>query len=162
MEFKFPDVGEGIVEGEIVEWLVKEGDVVKQDQAIARIETDKAVVDIPSPVEGKIKKINFKKGEIVKVGEVLVVIDDGKEEKEIKKVGEEPKKKESVGVIGELEEAEEEQVTKREIKVTKSVSNNEGVLAMPGVRKLAKDRDININEIKGSGKKGQVIKEDIE
>src|SRR3989344_1548083 len=117
MDFKFPDVGEGIVEGEIIEWLVKEGDIVKQDQAIARIETDKAVVDIPSPVEGKIKKINFKKGEIVTVGEVLVVIDDGNVERH-KSV-----ERKSVGVIGELEEADEE------------IAEKEEVLAMPGVRK---------------------------
>ena len=144
MDFKFPDVGEGIVEGEIIEWLVKEGDIVKQDQAIARIETDKAVVDIPSPVEGKIKKINFKKGEIVKVGEVLVVIDDGNVER--------PKavERKSVGVIGELEEAEEETTEKEE------------VLAMPGVRKLAKDKGINLSNVKGTGKKGQIKKEDIE
>ena len=144
MDFKFPDVGEGIVEGEIIEWLVKEGDIVKQDQAIARIETDKAVVDIPSPVEGKIKKINFKKGEIVTVGEVLVVIDDGNVER--------PKsvERKSVGVIGELEEADEE------------IAEKEEVLAMPGVRKLAKDKGINLSNVKGTGKKGQIKKEDIE
>ena len=60
MEFKFPDVGEGITEGEIVKWLVKEGDFVKADQNIVQVETDKAVVDLPSPVSGKILKIYFK------------------------------------------------------------------------------------------------------
>ena len=59
IDFKFPDVGEGIQEGEIVKWLVKEGDNVKQDDVIVKIETDKAVVDIPSPASGKISKINF-------------------------------------------------------------------------------------------------------
>ena len=73
-EFKFPDVGEGITEGEIVRWLVKEGDIVKQDQAIGRIETDKAVVDMPSPVAGKVIKIHFKAGESVQVGQILVTI----------------------------------------------------------------------------------------
>ena len=73
-EFKFPDVGEGIVEGEIVKWLVKEGDTVESDQAIVQIETDKAVVDVPSPKSGKVLKINFKEGETIKVGEVLIVI----------------------------------------------------------------------------------------
>ena len=58
-EFKFPDVGEGIGEGEILEWLVKENDIVKEHQPIAKIETDKAVVDIPSPKSGKILKLNF-------------------------------------------------------------------------------------------------------
>ena len=78
IEFKFPDVGEGIQEGEVVKWLVKEGDNVKLDDVIVKIETDKAVVDIPSPGSGKISKINFKEGQVVKVGQVLIVIDDGK------------------------------------------------------------------------------------
>ncbi len=94
-EFKFPDVGEGITEGEIVKWRVKVGDKVKQDQVLAEIETDKAVVQIPSPVSGKVLKINHKEGETVKVGEVLVVL-DSKEKKEVKK---------STTVIGELKES---------------------------------------------------------
>ena len=77
MDFKFPDVGEGITEGVIVKWRVKKGDKVKADQVLAEIETDKAIVDIPSPKAGTIAKINHKKGETIKVGEVLVVIDDG-------------------------------------------------------------------------------------
>src|SRR3989338_4248140 len=74
IEFKFPDVGEGIQEGEIVKWLVKEGEEVNTDQTIVQIETDKAIVDIPSPRNGIILKINYKEGEKVKVGAVLVVI----------------------------------------------------------------------------------------
>ena len=73
-EFRFPDVGEGITEGEVVEWLVKEGDTVKEHQAIAKIETDKAIAEIPSPVSGKILKLSHKAGETVKVGEVLAII----------------------------------------------------------------------------------------
>ena len=57
MLFKFPDVGEGITEGEIVEWLVKEGDSINEDQTIVKVETDKAVVDLPSPASGVIVKI---------------------------------------------------------------------------------------------------------
>src|SRR3989338_8352796 len=74
LEFKFPDVGEGITEGEIVKWKVKEGDAVKADQHIVEIETDKAVVDIPCPKSGTILKINHKEGETINVGEVLVII----------------------------------------------------------------------------------------
>lgn len=73
-EFKFPDVGEGITEGEIVEWNVKEGDEAQEHQALGKIETDKAVAEMPSPVSGKIVKIHFKVGETVKVGETLVTI----------------------------------------------------------------------------------------
>ena len=72
--FKFPDVGEGITEGEIVKWKVKLGDSVKADQSIAEVETDKAIVEIPSPHAGIILKINHKEGETIKVGEVLAVI----------------------------------------------------------------------------------------
>ena len=105
-EFKFPDVGEGIHEGKIVNWLVKEGDEVKADQSLAEIETDKAVVEIPSPKAGKIGKIEHAVGDTIKVGEVLVTIEQGageagapSEPKE--KVTEE--KRESTGVVGALE-----------------------------------------------------------
>ena len=60
IEFKFPDVGEGIHEGTIVKWLVKEGEVVKTDQALLEMETDKAVVELPSPASGKIIKLFHK------------------------------------------------------------------------------------------------------
>jgi len=73
-EFKFPDVGEGIHEGTIVKFRVKEGDKIEADDIIADIETDKAVVEIPSPKKGTILKINHKAGDIIKVGEVLAVI----------------------------------------------------------------------------------------
>lgn len=84
-EFKFPDVGEGIHEGTIVKWHVKQGDFVKEDQALASIETDKAVVEIPSPKSGKILKINFKENDVIKVGEVLVVIEQTFEKSLIKR-----------------------------------------------------------------------------
>jgi len=75
-DFQFPDVGEGIHEGKIVKWLVKEGDDVKADQTLAEVETDKAVVEIPSPKAGKITKLYHKEGEVMKVGEVMVSIDE--------------------------------------------------------------------------------------
>lgn len=81
-EFKFPDPGEGIQEGEIVKWMKKEGDPVKEDEVVGQIETDKAVVDIPSPKAGTILKINFKEGEKAKVGDVLFVIGEVGEKNE--------------------------------------------------------------------------------
>ena len=73
-EFKFPDVGEGVTEGTIIKWKVKEGDKVEADQALAEVETDKAVVEPPSPKKGTILKLSHKEGETIKVGEVLAVI----------------------------------------------------------------------------------------
>mgnify|MGYP001615498737 CR=1 FL=1 len=99
-EFKFPDVGEGIQEGEIVKWLVKRGDKVKEDQVLGQIETDKAVVDIPSPKAGTILQINFKEGDTVKVGQVMVVI--GEKGEKISKIKE---SKKGTAVVGSLEEA---------------------------------------------------------
>ncbi len=73
--FNFPDVGEGIHEGQLVEWLVKEGDFVKEDQVICRVETDKAVVEIPAPVSGKVAKLHASPGEVIYVGNPLVTFE---------------------------------------------------------------------------------------
>ncbi len=73
-EFKFPDIGEGLTEGEIVLWLVKEGDEVKEGQPLVEVETDKALAEIPCPQTGIVLKIMAKEKEIVKVGQVIVVI----------------------------------------------------------------------------------------
>ena len=69
-DFYMPDIGEGVVEGEVVSWKVKEGDMVKLDQPIVEVMTDKATVEIPSPRAGRIAKINFKDGQICPVGQV--------------------------------------------------------------------------------------------
>jgi len=155
-EFKFPDVGEGITEGEIVKWLIKEGDKVREDQVIGEIETDKAIVQIPSPKAGTILRIHIKEGGIVKVGETLVTIGETGEKVEVKKE-EKPK---SVGVMGVLEEAKEdiEIPVKKENKVEKV----EGVLATPAIRNLAKSLNVNLADIKGSGPGGRITKEDVE
>ncbi|MDI6720854.1 MAG: biotin/lipoyl-binding protein, partial [Candidatus Aenigmarchaeota archaeon] len=110
-EFKFPDVGEGITEGEIVKWLVREGDIVKEHQVIAEIETDKAIVEMPSPYSGKILKIHHKEGDTVKVGEVLVTI--GEEAAAEKK--EASKEKYTSSVVGQL--PEEETIIEQEVSV---------------------------------------------
>ena len=71
-EFELPDVGEGVAEGEIVSWLVEAGDTVEEDQPVAEVETDKAVVDVPSPVNGSVKEILAEEGEMVPVGDVII------------------------------------------------------------------------------------------
>jgi pyruvate dehydrogenase E2 component (dihydrolipoamide acetyltransferase) len=73
-DFKFPDVGEGIAEGELVKWKVKVGDLIKTDDVIAEVETDKAVVEIPTPVSGKVAKLYFKEGDTIKVGETIITL----------------------------------------------------------------------------------------
>ena len=73
-EFKLPDLGEGIHEGELLKWHVKEGDEIKEDDPLVEVETDKAAVDIPSPASGIVVKLNGKVGDIVNVGDVLSLI----------------------------------------------------------------------------------------
>ena len=76
-EFKLPDLGEGLEEGEIVQWLVKEGESVKEDQPMVKVLTDKAEVEIPAPKAGTIAKLHAKDGEKVKVGATIVEINEG-------------------------------------------------------------------------------------
>ena len=101
-DFKFPDVGEGIHEGKIVKWLVKEGDSVAADQAIAEVETDKAVVEIPSPRAGKIGKLYHVVGDVMKVGEVMMTL-EGAGVSDAAGGGAGEVKEESTGVVGSLE-----------------------------------------------------------
>src|SRR5207249_11884410 len=97
-EFKFPDVGEGIAEGEIVRWLVKEGDSVEEDQDLLEVETDKALLTLNSPYTGKVTQLHGKEGEIIKVGDVLTTIEAGGEQATML----EAEKKDSGTVVGTL------------------------------------------------------------
>jgi len=170
-EFRLPDLGEGIAEGELHKWLVKEGDKVEEHQEIAELETDKAVVQVPSPKSGVMIKLNAKPGDKVKVGEVLCVIgEEGEKVKEVKLVPkaapksapkETPKKKDTgTGAVGELEEAPEEEEVKAVPKpLTKTAEPV--VSALPAVRKLAKDMSVDITQIKGSGPDGRITEDDV-
>jgi len=156
-EFKFPDIGEGLTEGEIVRWLVKEGDEVKEGQPLVEVETDKALAEIPSPRTGVILKIMAKEKEIVKVGQVIVIIGEKGEV-----LATPPPRPRSVGVVGELEEAPEEvpSVTFAAEPV-KTVLVSEHTLATPAVRALAKELGVDINKVKGSGPEGRVLEKDV-
>lgn len=153
-DFKFPDLGEGVVEGEIRKWLVKEGDSVKKDQTIAQIETDKAVVEMPSPVSGKILKLYQIEGGIIKVGEVLATIG---EEGESPLLGRKP----SVSVVGELPEAPEPVRPVAEGARAEATPVTPTILATPAVRKLAKDLSIDLLLVKGTGPEGRIVEEDV-
>jgi pyruvate dehydrogenase E2 component (dihydrolipoamide acetyltransferase) len=147
-DFILPDLGEGITEGEIRKWLVKEGDSVEEHQSVLELETDKAVVEVPSPRKGKILKIYKEEGEIAKVGEVLITIageGEAVEEKPKAKVEEAAveERPKSVSVVGVLPEEEEE------------------ILATPAVRALAKELAVELETIKGSGPGGSITKDDV-
>jgi len=158
-EFKFPDVGEGITEGELIKWLVKEGDHVSQDQPIAEVETDKAVVQIPSPVAGAVVRLYFKEKDTIHVGDVIVTLSEGNETVAKK---EEPVslRKKSFGVVGEIEEAPDEE-EKKEVATPVVETKKAVVLATPAVRGLAKKLGVDIEKITGTGPGGRVIEGDL-
>ena len=142
MEFKFPDLGEGVTEGELRKWLVKVGDVVKKDQSIAEMETDKAIVEMPSPVAGRIAELLHEEGGTVRVGEVLAVIEEEPSEEKAP-LEEMPAEEGSVSVVGELPVGEE---------LAAARPATDKVLATPAVRRLAREMKIDITKIKGPGR----------
>jgi len=157
-EFKFPDVGEGVTEGVLLKLLVKQGDTVKADQPLAEIETDKAVVEVPSPKAGVILSFPWKAGDTIKVGQVIVVIGERGEKYAPKK--EAGKSEESsVSVVGILKEKEIELPSVSEKAKEKIVQGK--VFALPKVRALAEELGVNISTIKGSGKQGEITAEDV-
>jgi len=156
-EFKFPDIGEGLTEGEIVRWLVKEGDEVKEGQPLVEVETDKALAEIPSPRTGVVLKILANEKEIVKVGQVIVIFGEKGET-----LATPPPRPKSVGVVGELEEAPEE-VPTAEVRAepVRPALVSEHALATPAVRALAKELKVDIDQVKGTGPEGRVLEKDV-
>ncbi len=157
-EFKFPDIGEGITEGEIVRWLVKEGDQVQEDQTLAEMETDKAVVEVPSPYSGIILKRHFKEKDLVKVGEVLVTI--GQEGEELspplpaEAAGGEPKARETTEAAEERAPAVVGQIREERAEIRE-------ILATPRLRRLALELGVDLHRVRGSGPEGRITEEDV-
>ena len=144
-QFRFPDVGEGIVEGEIVRWLVKEGEEVKADQTLAEIETDKAVVEMPSPYAGRVLKLHFREKAVVKVGQVLVTIGE---------------KGEAVPEAGAAAEAP---VAEARAGTPSGAAAQAGPApqATPKVRKLAQELGVDLAAIQGTGPGGRITEDDV-
>jgi len=162
-EFKFPDVGEGIHEGKILQWKVEVGQMVKVGDIIAVVETDKVVAEIPSPRDGKIVKLNGAEGQIIHVDDVLAVIEVEGEEKEVEIV------EEASTVIGQLETSKGVVLPSsgegRMDNAQETISlktEREPILATPVARKMAKDLGVDITKVKGTGPGGRIMKHDIQ
>ena len=147
-EFRLPDIGEGLVEGEIVRWFIKEGDGVEEDQPLVEIMTDKATVELPSPVQGRVMKRDGEEGDVVQVGTTLVVIETEAEQ------GKTIVREEKVTEVPPVQAAGKEK--------TRPVSDSERALATPAIRRLAQERSIDLSRIRGSGPGGRIRKEDLE
>jgi len=187
LEFKLPDIGEGIAEGEVVNWLVEEGEVVAEDQPMVEVMTDKATVEITSPRKGQILKILIEEGTVVEIGTGLVIIgDEGEEvpsseeelevveaEAELKEEEEEEEEEEGAAVSGgeEAEGAKEETEMEAEKEPEKGEPGPGAAagprpggkaLAAPSVRRIARERGVDIDRVPGSGPAGRVMAEDVE
>ena len=146
-EFRMPDIGEGVVEGEIVKWHVKPGQKVKEDDPLVEVMTDKATVMIPSPRKGTILETRGEEGGIVKVGAVMLTLDTGD------------------GSAATPPPLPEEALTKKEAPRQESkpaASTGGRALATPAIRKMAQEMGIDINQVNGTGAGGRVTKEDLE
>ncbi|WP_088840459.1 dihydrolipoyllysine-residue acetyltransferase [Listeria sp. ILCC797] len=157
-EFKLPDIGEGIHEGEIVKWFVKSGDKVEEDQAIFEVQNDKSVEEITSPVDGTVKDILVGEGTVATVGQVLITFTGDFE---------------GTADHSSTPEAPAETAKVEEKPAAAPVSGGNGtpsaekdpnglVIAMPSVRKFAREKGVDIRLVAGSGKNNRILKQDIE
>jgi len=144
-EFKLPDIGEGVAEGEILKWMAKEGDQVKEDQPLVEVMTDKVNVQIPAPRSGKVSKIVVKAGDIAKVGQTIMVIDDGSPGAVA------PMTPQGLPSPARAAPVQHEQTTQASL----------GVLATPATRRLARELGVDISTVRGSGPQGRVTDDDL-
>lgn len=150
-QWKLPDVGEGIHEAEIVRWHVQPGDTVKVDQVIVEIQTDKAVVEIPSPVGGTVTKVLGKEGDVIRVGTVVIEFD----------------RSDTTGGVEGRESAptpshsEPHPAIDRAVSPPAPAASTGSALATPAVRRLARELGVDIHLVAGSGDGGRILAEDV-
>jgi pyruvate dehydrogenase E2 component (dihydrolipoamide acetyltransferase) len=154
-EFKLPDIGEGIHEGEIVQWLVKPGDFVNEDQPIVEVMTDKVTAEIPAPVSGVIQELRGKPGEVVKVGSVIAVFGEN---------GATAKPKESQAIQQEAGEPVRNGTSQAATAVLERPAGPTGmkVLAAPATRKMARKLGVDLSQVIGSGPRGRITPQDVQ
>ncbi len=181
--FKLPDIGEGVQEGEIVRWLKAEGDAVDEDEPFVEVMTDKATVELTSPRQGTIGKLYFAEGDIAHVGQVIADIDDGGNSGGAPAAAAEAKVE--VAEKAPAEEKEEKtlfELPKESAKASKRIARRGAggapaavsvpqvpqvpagykATAAPAVRRFAREQDVDINQVLGTGPNGRVVREDIE
>ncbi|MCU1277393.1 MAG: catalytic domain of component of various dehydrogenase complexe, partial [bacterium] len=162
-EFRLPDIGEGVVEGEVVKWHVKQGDTVREDQPMVEVMTDKATVEIPSPKAGLIKEIRAQEGKLCAVGAVMVVIEENaveSRESRVQSSGSEPQTaKEERQFLDKTPKSEPPSVSNvlQLSTLNSQLSTRSGkVLATPATRKLARDLGVDLAAVHATGPNGRV------
>ncbi|MCM3756583.1 2-oxo acid dehydrogenase subunit E2 [Sporosarcina aquimarina] len=178
--FRLPDIGEGIHEGEIVKWFVSKGDTINEDDTLLEVQNDKSVVEIPSPVSGTIEEILVSEGTVAIVGDKLIRIDspdhEDEEEEAPAEEKQEAKSESQVQATAEKGQTVDKKEAPRDEAgpatdatpestgeaASQEVDPNRRVIAMPSVRKFAREEGVDIRQVVGSGKNGRVVKDDIE
>ena len=162
-EFKLPDVGEGVAEGELVEWLVEPGDTVAEDQAVAKVETDKALVDVPSPYDGTVKELLAEEGEMVPVGDVIMVYNvEGEDD-----LDDTSSSADAAADAGtesaDADAGADDAAASADAGEPEEVETPEGrVFAPPSARKLARELGVDISQVDGTGPSGRVTDADVQ
>jgi pyruvate dehydrogenase E2 component (dihydrolipoamide acetyltransferase) len=166
-DIQLPEIGEGVTEGELVRWLVKVGDSIKVDQSLVELMTDKATVEVPSPAAGVVKELKFKEGDVIKVGAAFVIVDDsgaGAAKAAPTQAPSAPAAKPAAPAAP---------AAKAPAAPVMSASSGGGlatvqpppmdihVLATPSTRRLARESNVDINQISGSGLAGRVTRDDV-
>jgi len=168
-EFKLPDVGEGVAEGELVNWLVAPGDTVTEDQPVAEVETDKALVEVPSPYNGTVKQLHVEEGQMVPVGDVIVTYDVPEEGDDGSGESAESTEDE-VETSADADTDADAGATSGESATTDSDAGSTDeapepssgrVFAPPSARRLARELGVDIAAVEGSGPGGRVSEGDV-
>ncbi len=166
LEVKLPELGEGVAEGELIKWLVKPGDNIKADQSIVEIMTDKATVEVPSPVAGTVKDLKFKAGDVVKVESILLTLTGSAGQASASATATPQTNGSSKTQAPAQSPAPREQA----MSATSSASTGTNfyppaaesrVLATPATRRMAREMGVDINTLSGSGLAGRVTREDV-
>jgi pyruvate dehydrogenase E2 component (dihydrolipoamide acetyltransferase) len=165
-KFRLPEMGEGLTEGDVASWLVKEGDQIKADDPLIEIQTDKSTTQLVSPVDGTVKTLNVKEDDHVEKGDDLLLIDDGKDgvSTNVEAEGGDDDDEDEAPAEDEApkDEAPKEDAAPAKGGVAPLAEPNKLVMAMPSVRQYARDKGVDISLVQPSGKHGQVLKEDID
>lgn len=156
VDVKLHDIGEGMTEGEVIHLFVSLGDTVKVDEPLVEVQTDKMTAELPSPAAGKVKEIRVSQGDIIEVGTVMVVIDDGNlsDHKEVETPQTAPATAEEMN-------AEADKMTDEKNKTQSVQKGPARILAAPHTRKLARSLNIPLEDIKGTGRLGRITDEDV-
>ena len=145
-QFKLPDIGEGVAEGEILKWMAKEGDQIKEDQPLVEIMTDKVNVQIPAPRSGKVLQVLAQEGEVAKVGQTIMVIDDGSG-------GGTAAPPQTVPAAA--------PAAKPVASQPQTAARSQTALATPATRRLARELQVELSLVKGTGSQGRITDDDV-